>query len=331
MKNKEKNIPNKIKGTIYGALVGNTLASAAIGMTHKDILATCGINGLKQITSSLSKSTYQNHEPGKLLADYYQMQALITPILNSPNSFTQGKFDQDSIVKSLVQLLGNEAFLDANPSLSALIALRKMTENTDYCLIGEESIHASGALRSLAIGLLPKDKYNLIDLALAQANLTYDDSQMQASSAVIVNSISFLLTNDLTSPDSVKAYINTQMDLATQISPKFADAWDNVAPDLDYSEEALVLPYSLINILPTVDELVPSAVGIFLIFRNNFESACANAAIAGGATDMAGFLVGGLAGAYNGFDAIPSRWLEKLTHKDEINNLVNNIIGLWDI
>ena len=325
-----QNISDKIKGAVYGALIGNSLGGCTTGMNHKDILVTLGADGIKHVNSALSKSQYLNHEFGNILSDSHLALANVKTVLDNSNEFLNGKFNKSLMVENLYKLLEDPTFLNSNPSTSCLVALRKMNEQSDYCLIGSDALTSSGATQALFLGLLPKNKFNLIDITKNLIDLSYDDDQMVCAACVVVDSLNYILSNDLDSKQSVRDYVNRELALATSYSSKFADAWDNIAPDLDYSEQALTLPYSLINMLSEVNELIPSAIGLFLIFRQDLPSVIINTALAGGQTATAGFLTGALAGAYLGFKAIPTYWHERFTKLEEVDTVVNNIIKLWD-
>ena len=90
------------------------------------------------------------------------------------------------------------------------------------------------------------------------------------------------------------------------------------------------LPYSLINVQANIMELVPTAFGIFLVFRHSLEKAICAAALSGGDTDTVAALVGALAGSYHGATAIPSRWTGQIAHKDRINDVANNLAKFWN-
>jgi ADP-ribosylglycohydrolase len=123
--------------------------------------------------------------------------------------------------------------------------------------------------------------------------------------------------------------VHKEYEIAARIDPRFAESWDDVAPDLDYMRPAHELPYSLLNVESNVSEAIPTAVGIFLIFRHDYEEAACSAAVAGGDTDTVAAIVGALSGAYSGASAIPQRWIENLTHRKELENLAEQLIALW--
>ncbi|HEY9714615.1 MAG TPA: ADP-ribosylglycohydrolase family protein, partial [Chroococcales cyanobacterium] len=89
------------------------------------------------------------------------------------------------------------------------------------------------------------------------------------------------------------------------------------------------LPYSLINVESTVTELVPTAVGIFLIFRHSAEEAIIQAARSGGDTDTVATVVGAISGACHGASKLPERWFEKIGQRERLEAVAQGLIDLW--
>jgi ADP-ribosylglycohydrolase len=194
---------------------------------------------------------------------------------------------------------------------------------------GPESTHDHGAARAYPLGCLP-DRVDAVKISVEQAKLSQSDNRVWAAAAVIAHSVSRFVRGDrLDTADQVRGYVRREFEVAGSIDERFAEWWDDVAPDLDYTHPAFELPYSLVNVQSEVNEGVPTAVGIFLIFRHNFEEAVCSAASAGGDTDTAAAIVGALAGAYHGASAIPRRWLDKLDQRDRLEKTAQGLIDLW--
>ncbi len=191
-----------------------------------------------------------------------------------------------------------------------------------------DSSHVSAAARACFIGCLPKGT-NIVNIAVEQAKLSQADSCVCAASAVIASSVHDLVHGmRLDTEAEVREFVRRQYEIATTIEPRFAESWDDVAPDLDYINPAEDLPYSLINVDSHVNEAVPTAVGIFLIFRHNLEEAVSAAASCGGDTDTVAAIVGALSGAYHGASAIPERWLNRLLQREDLEQVADLYIGL---
>src|SRR5207248_8022609 len=119
-------------------------------------------------------------------------------------------------------------------------------------------------------GCLP-DRFDIPDLAMKQARLTHGDSRVWAAAAVIADSVAgFVRGERLDEGDRVRGYVKKEYEVAARIDPRFAESWDDVEPELDYIHPAHELPYSLLDVESNVSEAIPTAVGIFLIFRHNY-------------------------------------------------------------
>jgi ADP-ribosylglycohydrolase len=168
-------------------------------------------------------------------------------------------------------------------------------------------------------------------MAALQSAAAYSDKSVTAAAVVIADSINFLVQGGkIDTVAEVHSFVARELEIAKEIDDRFADAWDGVAPDLDYSGTPEDLPYSLINVQPDITELVPTAFGIFLIYRHDLEKSICAAALSGGDTDTVTCLVGALAGAYHGAKAVPSRWTEQIAHKERINNVAANLAKFWN-
>jgi len=186
--------------------------------------------------------------------------------------------------------------------------------------------------RAFVCGLLPGAPTTADPVEMGKQNCLPmpADPRTLAAAAVIADSVSFFVRgNRLDTEAEVKTYVRRELELANAIDDRFADAWDGIAPDLDYTKPADDLPYSLINVQPDITELVPTAVGIFLIYRSSLERAIGIAALAGGRTDAVAGIVGALAGAYHGSAAIPAKWIDRIAHKDRLESVAAGLQKFW--
>lgn len=318
---------DRIKGAIYGAICGNSLGGSSIGLNYKEIAGTVGLSGLRDFTPGLSKSLLPEHQAGQWLADAFLAVTVADSLLE-----TNGKLDESNLRKHFGSLLTNEEFLRSKPGVPCLAGLRHMVDKAELAKEGPEALHINAASRVFAIGCLPGSSKSdePSKIAAKQAAMTHGDSRASAAAAVVADSIHFFLQgNSLNSADEVRSYVQHELAVANEYDARFAEAWDDVAPDLDYVNPADELPYSLVNVESSVNELVPTAVGIFLIFRHDPEAAICAAARSGGDTDTVASLVGALSGAYHGYSKLPERWLTQIDHKEKIDQLCEQIIKLW--
>ncbi len=318
---------NRVKGTIFGAVCANSLGGSGLGLNHKDINATVGISGLRDYTPGLSRSILPEHKAGQLLADAYQGLALGESLAQN-----NGQLNAKDLARRFELLLTAHTFANASAGVNTLAGMRNLVDGIKPLEGDPESLNVSAASRVFSVGCLPGAPITgePIEIAATQAGLTQFDKRAAASAAVIADSINFFVRGGrLETKEQVQAYVARQMEVANRFDPRFAEAWDDVAPDLDYETPAESLPYSLVNVASTVTELVPTAVGIFLIFRHSAEEAICAAARSGGDTDTVSAIVGALAGAYHGYDALPTRWTEKIDERERIEKLCADLNKFW--
>jgi ADP-ribosylglycohydrolase len=320
-------IRDRIRGAILGAACANSLGGSCIGVNYKDIITSAAISGLRDYVPGLSKSLRPDHKPGEVLADAFLALSLADSLIAGG-----GKYNADDVKKRFSALLENDEFLKSSPGAVVLAELRRMADNLELLEGDPEGLHANAAARAIPAGCLPgapkSDEGS--DVAAKQAALTHGDKRSMSASAVVADSIYFFINgNKLTNENEVRAYVKREFEVANRYDPRFAESWDDVAPDLNYIDPAEDLPYSLINVESNVNELVPTAVGIFLIFRHSLEEAVCAAARSGGDTDTVSAIVGALSGAYHGASKIPERWLSNLSHKEDFERIAEALAKFW--
>jgi ADP-ribosylglycohydrolase len=263
-----------------------------------------------------------------LLAD-----SLLTLTLSQSIIKANGRLDQQDLREQFARLLESPEFLASGPGAICLATMRCIVDDRQSGLDCFKLDDLSIAVRSFPLGCLPGPPRTeaVIDLAAAQCQSAFSHHRVTAAACVIADSISFLVGGGpLTTEEQVRSFVKKEIDLAARFDQSFADAFDGVAPDLDYARPACDLPYSLINVESNVAELIPTAFGIFLIYRQNLEEAICAAALAGGDTDTVAFLVGALAGACHGGSKIPDRWLNGIAHKDRLEEVAESLARFWN-
>lgn len=316
---------DRLKGAIWGACCGSSLGGSCVGLNHKEILATAGTSILRDFVAGLSRSQLPDHKPGDIHADAELGLALAETLIASG-----GKLPPDQLKGRYTQLLECNDFLEGGPGPLCLAALRRMADDSPLVDDEPESTHVSGAARAFPIGCLPLDLESRKQIAMTQAGMSHSNNAVAAAATVIADIVyNFIVGERIESVGEVREFVQKEFALAKSINERFADFWDDVAPDLDYSKPAEDLPYSLVNVESSVNECVPTSVGIFLIFRHDPEEAICAAARVGGDTDTAACIVGALAGAYHGYKKLPQRWIEQIKERDRIEKVVTGLIDLW--
>ncbi|HEY9677312.1 MAG TPA: ADP-ribosylglycohydrolase family protein [Drouetiella sp.] len=322
-------VEDRIRGLIFGAACGNSLGGASVGLKYRDIsgFRSSGVTGVRDFSDGLAKSQVSEHKAGDLLADSLLGLALADSLIS-----TKGRFDASDFQRRVGTLLEDDYFLKSSPGATCLTGLRKLVDGATPAEFGAEALHANAAARVFALGALPGGAKSdaALDVAAKQAKLSNGDERAIAAAAVVADSARYFVQGGkLENSDAVRDYVRHEFAIAEKLDERFAESWDDVAPDLDYENPPDDLPYSLINVESTVTELVPTAVGIFLIFRDSPEEAICAAARAGGDTDTVATIVGALAGAYHGASKLPERWVTKIAHKERLEEVTRQLAALW--
>jgi ADP-ribosylglycohydrolase len=320
-------IEDRIYGAIVAAACANSLGGSCIGLSRKEILVSTGLSSLKDFSPGLSRSRRPEHQPGNLLADSLLALTFAESLIENT-----GQFEAEDLKSRFGLLLESKDFLGSSPKAISLAFLRKAINGLPSIVEEQDITDITSAIISFPSGCLPglPKTDDPIAMAIEQSAMSHLDKRVQAAAAVLADSIHyFILGQDLSSEEAVRSYVQRELAVARKIDERFADAWDGIAPDLDYAKPGLDLPYSLVNAEASVTELVPTAVGIFLIFRHSLEEAIGAAALSGGETDSISIIVGALAGAYHGAGKIPERWLKDISCKERLDNTARQLCRFW--
>jgi ADP-ribosylglycohydrolase len=323
-----ESIKDRVRGTLLASACGNSLGGSSIGLTRKEILISTGLAELKDFAPGLSRSQMPGHKAGNLLADSFLALTLAESLIQG-----NGRLDSEALRKRFGELIEDPEFLASGPGAVCLGTIRCMIDATASGLQCFNLPDPSTAVRAFPLGCLPGPPKtdDLKTMAALQCAAAYSDKSVEAAAVVIADSINFLVQGGkIDTVAEVHSFVDRELQIARSIDDRFADAWDGIAPDLDYSVVPEDLPYSLINVQASVTELVPTAAGIFLLFRHDLEKSISTAALSGGDTDTVACLVGALAGACHGAKAIPLRWTEQIAHKERINNVAANLAKFWN-
>ncbi len=321
----------RIRGSILASACANSLAGSGVGLSRKDLMVATGFSILPDYIPGLSRSQNPAHKAGAILSETASAIALARSLL-----VNSGRFDQTAMRGQFEQLFTNQSFLDECGGAISLTNIRALVD-ADLAGPGSTKLEspvpdAIVAARSFVCGCLPGEPKSdgYLQVAKEQCLPAPADPRETAAAMVVADSVAFLVRgNRLDTESDVRHYVQRELDLANAIDGRFADAWDGIAPDLNYSQPAEDLPYSLINVQNDVTELVPTAVGIFLLFRHSLTDAIGVAALAGGKTDTVGAIVGALAGAYHGAPAIPQRWLDGIAEQRQLEEVAFAFADFW--
>lgn len=286
---------NKIKGSIFGFTIGNSLGYTTEFMTKKQIQEGYDFNKEK-----VSEEFYYNRKKGETTEDTDMLIALTKGILKdfeNPISSIGEEFinwyknspkNTDIITKQAIHLQ------------TELKNWERSSERT-HQILKQKTASNGSLMRTLPISFLYKNKEDIEKMAIAQSKMTHYDN-LAAEACVIYNFIAF----DILQGEKLKESIRKNIEKS------------------DYS--------SILYLKPPCesDEFVFNTLRwtlYILLNSNTYEESIQKAIELEGDTDTIAALVGGISGLYYGYDTIPSRFIEPISLKEELFKLCEEVIN----
>ena len=162
-------------------------------------------------------------------------------------------------------------------------------------------------------------------------NLVNGSEESQGNGSIMRLAPSYLIARYKNNP----AIMHEVSDL-THASARVRQVVDRFAKILDEhfsgSKTSEVSPYKTRNDVNNSGWAVSTLDAALWAFNttDTFEKGLIDAVNLGGDSDTIGAVYGQLAGAYYGFDAIPSRWIREVKTYGEINNMIDNFIAMLE-
>jgi ADP-ribosylglycohydrolase len=178
---------------------------------------------------------------------------------------------------------------------------------------GVESAGCGSAMRAAPLGLFHRrDTCSILADAVQSSHITHTDPRAKAMTAAMALAVARLLEPERPSPEELLTHLARSV---VTIDRRASRALERL---VDLFGEPLVVGLEATGVGGFVMETVPAALLIFCHHGDDLEAAIVEAASAGGDTDSVASMVGALAGAAWGREAIPSRWLQGLYQREEI-------------
>ncbi len=292
---------DRVRGSIYGAAVGDALGATVEFMPQAEIRRRYGV--LKDIVGG----GWLNLQPGEWTDDTEMMLAVAEGIIADP--------------EDPVPHIG-DAFLrweQSNPpdiggttraAFFKFRTLKKDISAKERWFKAAQDIHAraghtagNGALmRTLPVGIAYRDPETIYRQAVDIARMTHWDIRAGLTCAIYSIAVQNILTGEENEYVALSSAGRTIRRIDTEHEEELKEILG--APIMRDGSNLRPTGY-------TVDSF-HCAVWAFITSKD-FEDAVVRAVNLGGDADTIGAIAGGLAGAYWGYEAIPDRWLEKFT------------------
>jgi len=345
MSKQSPSLEGRVRGTLYGLLIGDALGCPVEGCSPEQIVAQFG-----RITQMEAPKERQ-YRPGGLHSDDGQQAiALCDALLSAPQA------TPEAFARILLELY--RAPLPVSRKLSFFFGLHRghgknfratvkaLDEGASCRESGQPSSGNGSAMliAPLAVYFRDADESALQEALIATARVkTYDVRGIAAASSVVFFVRHYLNNGDVWDDETARRLLEFVRQTEERVAEAsdsnrrtFSDALARMLADLDGEREAVVAAIGR-RASETADAPVFATLGyapasvvtsIYITLSSfTFRSAVEDVIALGGDTDTTAAMVGAMAGARFGFAAIPAQWYAELHARDAFDDRVEGLLA----
>jgi ADP-ribosyl-[dinitrogen reductase] hydrolase len=173
---------------------------------------------------------------------------------------------------------------------------------------------SSGAMRAAPLGIFFRDNLDqLISKTVECCRITHTNNSAMAGALANAVSVAYALTHETFDQS---AYLKQLCEIIDEFDKDLANRLQQIPAMLNEEEDVAIgtlLKNSTITGSP-ISDITMTAIYAFLKYPNDFEKSVLFCVNAGWDTDTMAAINGNIAGAFNGLNRIPTRWVERLEH-----------------
>ena len=317
---KFKKNKDKVKGAIYGALIGDAIGAPIESLKLEEIQKKYGI-----VNEYFIQNMRRGGEnPAGSYTDDGELTLNIFESIISKRTFDP--FDISQRFAQIGRKIDDDFKKNKGYGFMTLMTFRKLYAGVNWRFTGNNSSGCGSAMRVSPIALI--DGENLKDNIIAQAQITHANSLAMAGSLAIGYAVN--KAYDLPQNFDKKQFIDR---IVEYIKPTSLELAEEIGYIKEYIDKNLS---KIINTIPISDSepkrkgkgtlgTVPAALCSFLKSPNNFEETLINATNHSGDSDSIGSMACAISGSYNGFNKIPLKYIKGLHELKKIESIVEKI------
>jgi len=258
-----------------------------------------------------------------------------------------GSIEESTLVDEFIKWLDDPPI---GSGFGCLSSIQKLSHGIHWKEAASDSGGNGTAMRISPVGLFySKDIEQLKKAASLNSKITHNHPAAEAGARVVAAAISFLLEKDPNEGFSVdeffQALIYVISDKKDPIWEEFTEILKDLQTNLDLSYIEGVKKYAQIGVKPpfyikrlenkcfvhpyTISTVV-CALFIFLKNLDSFQNCIYKLPTAGGDTDTCGAIGGSIAGAYFGFNKIPTKLITLVKDSNELIQLSKELFELFN-
>lgn len=307
--NQQKNIlADKIAGCLMGGAVGD-----ALGFTTENLSRQRIQKKFKRVTDYY---VWPNH-------GYYTDDTQLT-IMLAETLLEAQDFDAEIFRNKLARWWLVPPRLSGRSTKNAALKCLLHFKETGYNVPG-----SSGAMRAAPLGIFYRDNLDqLVAKTVECCKITHTNNSAIAGALTNASSVAYALKHETFDQSE---YLTQLCEIVEEFDRNLSNRLQELPEILDQDEDTALgalLTNSSITGSP-IGDITLTAVYAFLKFPNDFEKSVLFCVNAGWDTDTMAAINGNIAGAFNGLNCIPERWVERLENgykgRDYILQLVSHL------
>jgi ADP-ribosyl-[dinitrogen reductase] hydrolase len=334
---------DRVRGCLLGSAVGDALGAPLEGLSSQQIKSHYGrVKNYVDGVQAWKRKPYRWRLRGLYTDDTQQALALCDILLE------RGRVDQERLAELYLSLAAPKGtFSGAHRGLGRSFrqVLEALERGVPGHLTGQLGAGIGAAMRIAPVPLFFGDDLDaLFDSAIAASLMTHRDIRSLSGAMTVAHAIRRLVAGEPRDPSLLLWIAADVVKDEKRLASEYAHAVINLGEHARCLPRMVALVESILD-LPRdralnalVDEAnrhgaVPSCKRAtqgfppaciptclyLLLTTDSFEEAVTEVINLGGDADTAGAILGGMAGAYYGIDAIPRRWLEGLQNREGID------------
>ena len=333
---------DRVRGCLLGLAVGDALGAPLEGLSSQQIKSHYGrVKNYVDGVQAWKRKPYRWRLRGLYTDDTQQALALCDILLE------HGRIDQERLAELYLNLAtprGNFVGAHRGIGRSFRQVLAALERGVPAYLSGQPGAGIGAAMRIAPIPLFYGDDTDaLFEAATAASLMTHRDIRSLTGAMAVAHAVRRLVGDD---DRDASLLFRVASDLVKDETRLAADHADLV---IKLDEHARCLPCTIAHVESILDQprdralnalvdeanrhgaepsckrptqgfppaCIPTCLYL-LLTTDSFEEAVSDVVNLGGDADTAGAILGAMAGAYYGADAIPRRWLDGLQNRDGI-------------
>jgi TDG/mug DNA glycosylase family protein len=310
-------LESRFTGCLIGAAVGDAFGMPLEFLSHDDIKRIYG-GPVTDMSPPGPHSPYRHLTKGQYTDDTQMMMALAQAIIEA------GFPDPYTIAEKFVEWYHSPGN-NRGPGVGCMQACRKLSQGECWDRAGSDSAGNGAAMRVMPVALMYHgDEARIMEFARQQSIITHRDERAIEGAQLIALAVNYLLGGE--DPSALITHLLPHAAIG-EIKQQLLKV--QALLELKAEGEWVFSHMASLGTSGYIVHTLGASLYAFLHSPYDFGQVVVTAANAGDDADTTACIAGALAGAYNGFDAIPASWVEALEDHECIYTMAQRLYSLY--